>query len=663
MFLRITIFILLIGNSVISFSKTDTAFVFAGESSVPLRGQWDLVMGSFLTYEEVKADTTAKPVKVPGNWDQIDWKERTEKGFGFGTYYTTVVVDGSNEQTLSLEVSEISLAYRLFINDEFIGQVGTPGKTKDATKPKIDHQIFDFKTGGKDTLTIVFHVSNFSHRSGGIWYVPKLGTKQDIYRTYELNKSIKLIIIGFIIIGGIFQLYVFFRRQKDKFGLYFFFVCCSLLMLFLSRGDMPIMDFFPNTSWVTLKKAVYISLFLIGPFNGLFLRELFPKYFNRSVINAIFLIAVGLSLFTLIVPPKVSHPLIAPHNYFNLLIGIYLLIFLVRVAINNLFGARFLLVGYIVAFAAAIHDILSSQHIIDGYSLDMIHVGTIVYIFQLLFVVAGRYIYVIESREKLSANLKKTNDELEEKVSERTIELSNQNQIIELQNERLQKAIEDKDDLMAIVAHDLKAPFDSIYSISELLKKELKDQSADLNSMIKKVTINGKELIENLIQLKTYEQDNFQISKQLFFLDSFFEEKVKTYEKISSEKGIDLISNLEISTAAFNSDQSIMGRIIDNLLSNAIKFSKADSKIFFSLKEEENELIIIVKDNGPGFNEEDKKSVFQKFQKLSAKPTAGESSTGLGLSIAKTLTKLLNGKLELISEENKGSEFILSIPK
>jgi signal transduction histidine kinase len=69
-----------------------------------------------------------------------------------------------------------------------------------------------------------------------------------------------------------------------------------------------------------------------------------------------------------------------------------------------------------------------------------------------------------------------------------------------------------------------------------------------------------------------------------------------------------------------------------------------------------------VKDEGPGLTEEDNQKIFRKFQKLSAKPTAGESSTGLGLSIVYELTKLLKGDIKVVSEEGKGAEFIVYLP-
>ena len=76
-----------------------------------------------------------------------------------------------------------------------------------------------------------------------------------------------------------------------------------------------------------------------------------------------------------------------------------------------------------------------------------------------------------------------------------------------------------------------------------------------------------------------------------------------------------------------------------------------------------NEFWIRVKDKGPGFTPQDKELLFQKFKKLSARPTAGESSNGLGLAIVKTLVDRLKGKIELHSDQGKGSEFVVRFPQ
>ncbi len=637
-------------------------FILNGNDKIDLRGEWNLVMGEFLSHEEILRNPQSIKAEVPGTWNNLIWNNKSIGPFGYGTYYTTIVINQNFSNSLAIEVSEVSLAYKLFVDDELIGQLGIPGKNKTEEIPKIDYEIFDFNPTNKDSVTIIFHVSNFSHESGGLWYAPTMGDESQLRQDYDFNKAVKLLILGSIIISGIFQLYIFLRRRKEKFALYFFLICVSLALLTISRGDMPIMDFFPSTSWHTLKKIVYISIFLIVPTNALFLRELYPDYFPKKIVVGTAILSLLLILFTLIVSPRISYVVIPSYHIYNLIIGIYLFISLCRAAYNNNFGARFLLTGYIFGFVMAIHDILRSQYLIEGFNFDMIHVGTLIYIFQLIAVIAGRYITAVEGREQLSTHLRKVNDELEATITRRTKKLKEQNQIIESQNIKLQEAIEEKNDLMSVVAHDLKAPFDSINSLSDIMKPKLDESLLEFNQMIKKLTSNGKYLIEHLTQLGYYEQDDFNIHLERFSLEEFFNQKNVSFQKLASEKGVNLKSSLSLKNKDFTSDKSLIDRILDNILSNAIKFSPTNKDVHFELIED-NQLEIRINDQGPGFTPEDKKKAFGKFQKLSAKPTGGESSTGLGLSIVKMLVEKLNGNIEIISEHCNGAEIIVIIPK
>ena len=104
-------------------------------------------------------------------------------------------------------------------------------------------------------------------------------------------------------------------------------------------------------------------------------------------------------------------------------------------------------------------------------------------------------------------------------------------------------------------------------------------------------------------------------------------------------------------------------RIMDNLVSNAVKFSRPDSSVELKLEARPDWLVLRVKDHGPGFTEEDKKRLFKKFSHLSAKPTAGETSTGLGLSIVKALVSAMHGEILYETKSGQGTTFVVTLPR
>lgn len=216
---------------------------------------------------------------------------------------------------------------------------------------------------------------------------------------------------------------------------------------------------------------------------------------------------------------------------------------------------------------------------------------------------------------------------------------------------------------MNIVAHDLKSPLNRIKGLTDLIEMsglKMDDDQRKYLSLIKDSTRSGLELIVDLLDVNSLEvnrEPNFSI----FDLNLFLTDRVHSFRQHALAKQIDIKFESQTKDLVFL-DQEYLSRILDNLLSNAIKFSSKNSVIEMKLGERDGFFFISIKDQGPGFTEEDKKFLFQKFKKLSARPTAGESSNGLGLAIVKTLVDRLEGKIELTSQPGKGSEFFIQFP-
>ena len=103
-------------------------------------------------------------------------------------------------------------------------------------------------------------------------------------------------------------------------------------------------------------------------------------------------------------------------------------------------------------------------------------------------------------------------------------------------------------------------------------------------------------------------------------------------------------------------------QVLENLVSNAVKYSPPGKNIFVRLQHSAEAVRCEVQDEGPGLSPEDQKKLFGKFARLSAKPTGGEHSTGLGLSIVKKMVEAMNGKVWCESELGKGATFIVEFP-
>jgi signal transduction histidine kinase len=215
---------------------------------------------------------------------------------------------------------------------------------------------------------------------------------------------------------------------------------------------------------------------------------------------------------------------------------------------------------------------------------------------------------------------------------------------------------------MSIVVHDLKAPLNRIKGLSELIEMEnnLNEHHRKYLAHIKDSTRSGLDLITDLLDVNSLEV-NREVKPSSFDLNAFLEDRVNifSHQAIAKQSDVHISGNVgsEITT-----DSDYFSRIIDNLLSNAIKFSPKGSIIGINIGESDGHFFVTIKDQGPGFSDTDKKYLFQKFRKLSARPTAGESSNGLGLAIVKILVDRLGGEISLKSDSSNGSEFTVKFP-
>ena len=121
--------------------------------------------------------------------------------------------------------------------------------------------------------------------------------------------------------------------------------------------------------------------------------------------------------------------------------------------------------------------------------------------------------------------------------------------------------------------------------------------------------------------------------------------------------------NLENRKAYGLVDRNYLTQVFENLLSNAIKFSPKNSEVWIRVNEVNGEVQVNFKDNGPGIREDEMGRLFGKYQRLSARPTGGEDSTGLGLSIVKKYVDVMGGKVWCESTPGKGSNFIVAFRK
>jgi two-component system, sensor histidine kinase and response regulator len=236
---------------------------------------------------------------------------------------------------------------------------------------------------------------------------------------------------------------------------------------------------------------------------------------------------------------------------------------------------------------------------------------------------------------------------------------------LKLTRDRLRQLAEDKDELLGILAHDLKNHLGGMKMSAQLLH----DRSAPLgDKRIERMSANILHATDQMVSFVNEFLANSSADRGLTLrpeaisLRQVAEATLHQYLDAAQRKEIKL--HLEASgNDTVLADQAALEQVLENLLSNALKFSPPEKNIWITVEPaSDGGTVCRIKDEGPGFTEEDRALMFRRYRRLSARPTAGEPSTGLGLSIVQKLVLSMNGELTCESSPNQGATFILRLP-
>ena len=244
--------------------------------------------------------------------------------------------------------------------------------------------------------------------------------------------------------------------------------------------------------------------------------------------------------------------------------------------------------------------------------------------------------------------------------------LQYKNDFINQQNEKLAELNYEKNSLISIVSHDLSTPFAAIKMWLNILTDNTANLSADQKKAVERIQQSagkGETLIRSILDVEKAETNQHKVQLENFDLKVFVETIVDDFQPAASGKNIQLHFETPAKHVYLVSDKQLVSRICENLFSNAIKYSPPGKNVWISVADANDGINIKVKDEGVGISKEELPNLFSKYSKISSLPTAGEASTGLGLSIVKRIVEELNGSVFCESEPGKGSLFTVTLKK
>ncbi len=245
-------------------------------------------------------------------------------------------------------------------------------------------------------------------------------------------------------------------------------------------------------------------------------------------------------------------------------------------------------------------------------------------------------------------------------------EIKAQQASLEEKNAMLRRINDEKNEIIGMVAHDLRAPIGQVESVVSLMQYEKATFSPDMQSyldILDKAASRMKFMVSEILNIEAIENSSFDLDLKPVSLYTILKEEAQNYKLYADKKKLALRVDMVGDADCAIVDEHIYRNIVENLLSNAVKYSPGGRTVHISLRSEDRQVITSVRDEGPGLSQEDMKRVFGKYQKLSAKPTGGEASLGLGLSLVKKFTEAMGGAVWCESVKGEGAEFFVSFDK
>lgn len=230
----------------------------------------------------------------------------------------------------------------------------------------------------------------------------------------------------------------------------------------------------------------------------------------------------------------------------------------------------------------------------------------------------------------------------------------------------LRQANEFKKDAIGIISHDLRNPLNAIIGFSSMLVEisEEGGEIKDYSQVIYETAHQMNGFITELLNLAADDSNSMILDKSEFELDELLRSIKETFIPQALKKNQTIILKIKNHEKyTIKADKRKISEVVENLVSNAIKYSYENRTIFLRLYKNQTHFILEVEDQGLGFSEDDLPKLFSKFQKLSARPTAGETSTGLGLYIVKKILDLHDAEISIKSEKNIGTTFTIKFPE
>ncbi|TGM88643.1 sensor histidine kinase [Leptospira licerasiae] len=327
---------------------------------IPLDGEWEFYWKEFIPsgdFSDPKYKSKKKFITVPSVWTESFSKDPDAAGHGYATYRLKIRL-GERKQALALKIPDLGTSYVLYANGKKIASVGEIGKTEEEVKAKYELKIA--LVSSSENLELVFHVSNFQNRWGGVWNSIQLGEWENVLQDVRKRRDLEWALVLIAATMSFYNVFFYFFRRNESAHLLFAFHCFLIMIRSLTNGDSRLAyEFLQGISWELPNRLEYISVYTSGPTLYAFLYRYCKTEFWRKFGQYI-CIPYYLAVFIVLFFPNAYYTLtLLPIALYMPLVTMPIWLVLLAIGLKRrIEGGVILFAGYVVISLTTVNDIM-----------------------------------------------------------------------------------------------------------------------------------------------------------------------------------------------------------------------------------------------------------------------------------------------------------------
>ena len=622
-----------------------TRFDFNNNGTIRLDGDWEFYWNQFIFpggFDRKGKSNRLSWIHVPTRWNKQPAGKKSYDSFGFATYRLTLLIH-STDQIKAFKIPEINTSYKMWVNGRLLAKAGTIGKDKATSVPRYLPLVRMFKPVN-NRIEVVIQVSNFNYAHGGIWKSIVFGNETGILNLRKNSLLIEIFLIGALLAMGLFHIGLYLLYREEHAMLYFGLFCLVIMLRTCLTGERILLDIFHGLPWIVAVRIEHLTVFF-GPVVFLaFLKALYPKEVSSLFFRLILYTEIIGSGIALLLSPIHYEYLFIFIQLVLVVVCVYCLVVMLSAFRKKLYGANFLLTGYVVLFLTVMNDILCSRFIIN--TTFVIPFGLAFYIL-FAFALQKKFVHAEKElrlqKDKLKHAEKMTT--LGTFIACVTHDINNPNTSIKITSQELATLWKDLLPLLEEYKEEL-GDFDiGGRSFTDLKENVYEDFS--------RITRNSDRIHHIVNGLKAFVNSGIEVIDKNISVNSVIRTSIKLFHN-DTGKNIIFSTDLEKRLPHIKGKFWDIVQVIINLMQNACDaVSSEEGMVHIKTRSDrlDKKVTVTLEDNGVGISKAQISKIYNEF--YTTKRDAG--GTGLGLFIASVIIKNHAGVFDITSTRGKGT--------